>query len=203
MRLRCDAGREIRENVDARAALNRTGVVVVRTAERQNEAIASVQGSMPHLATASSLRSWYELAYEGGCVMLTGSCLCGRVRYRAEGPLTAVARCHCVQCRKASGGEFATNGSVPAKSFLIVSGAQLVGAYESTPGNARHFCQGCGSPLFKRSAAQPDVVRLRLGTLDDASDVVRGPECHVFVSERPAWSEICDALPQFERLPGR
>ncbi|HKP59734.1 MAG TPA: GFA family protein [Polyangiales bacterium] len=133
--------------------------------------------------------------------MLTGSCLCGGVRYEAEGPLTVIARCHCVQCRKASGAEFATNGGVPADGFRILRGEELLGAYEWQPGQARHFCRSCGSPLFKRNAAQPDVVRLRLGTLDDATDVVRGPEVHVFVSERPAWSEICDALPQFERFP--
>lgn len=135
--------------------------------------------------------------------MLTGSCLCGRVRYEAEGPVSAVARCHCVQCRKASGAEFATNGAVAAKSFRILAGGELIGAYEWSPGNARHFCQGCGSPLFARSVEQPDYVRLRLGTLDDGTDAVRGPQCHVFVSEKPAWSEICDALPQFERLPTR
>ena len=135
--------------------------------------------------------------------MLTGSCLCGRVRYEAEGPVRAIARCHCVQCRKASGAEFATNGTVAAKGFRIVSGQEQVGAYAWSPGNARHFCRGCGSPLFARSEAQPDYVRLRLGTLDDASEVVRGPQCHVFVSERPAWSEISDALPQFEGFPTR
>lgn len=133
--------------------------------------------------------------------MLTGSCLCGSVRYEADGPLTAVTRCHCAQCRKASGAEFATNGSVPAQSFRLVSGAEHVGAYEWKPGQARNFCQRCGSPLFKRNAAQPEVVRLRLGTLDDARDVTSGPQCHLFVSERPAWSEIGDDLPQFERLP--
>ncbi|HKU44178.1 MAG TPA: GFA family protein [Polyangiales bacterium] len=136
-----------------------------------------------------------------GVNMLTGSCLCGGVRYEAEGPATAIARCHCVQCRKASGAEFATNASVPAESFRVVAGAELIGAFEWKPGQARHFCRGCGSPLFKRNVAAPEVVRVRLGTLDDASDLVRGPECHVFVSERPAWSEICDDLPQFERLP--
>jgi hypothetical protein len=56
------------------------------------------------------------------------------------------------------------------------------------------------SAVNHRSRALPHS---RARTLDDASDVVRGPECRIFASERPAWSEICDALPQFERLPGR
>jgi hypothetical protein len=42
---------------------------------------------------------------EGANEALSGSCLCGGIAYRASGPFTVVARCHCVQCRKASGAE--------------------------------------------------------------------------------------------------
>lgn len=133
--------------------------------------------------------------------MLEGSCLCGGVRYQAAGPLTWMARCHCTQCRKASGAEFATNGSVPADGFRVVAGEELLAAYEWSPGQARVFCSRCGSPLFKRSAGNPDEVRIRLGTLD--SDLDQKPLFHVFVAEKPSWSEICDELPRHERLPTR
>jgi hypothetical protein len=43
----------------------------------------------------------------------------------------------------------------------------------------------------------PGMVRLRLGCLD--VEIEAGPTLHVFVSEKPAWSEITDAFPQFER----
>jgi hypothetical protein len=133
--------------------------------------------------------------------MLKGSCLCGGVRYEAEGPLQFMARCHCVQCRKASGAEFATNGSVKAETFRIVSGQAWLEQYESSPGQARVFCRRCGSPLFKRSADKPDQVRIRLGSLD--SEIEQLPAFHVFVSEKPGWSEITDDLPCFETLPAR
>lgn len=133
---------------------------------------------------------------------LNGSCLCGGVRYEADGPLLQVARCHCTQCRKASGAEFATNGSVPAARFRVVSGVELLSEYQWTPGQARVFCSRCGSPLFKRKAASAvgdEMVRLRLGCLDSAID--QQPVCHVFVGEKPAWSTITDDLPQFETVP--
>jgi hypothetical protein len=133
--------------------------------------------------------------------MLKGSCLCGGVRYEAEGPLLFMGRCHCVQCRKASGAEFATNGSVKVDTFCVVSGAELLAEYESSPGQARVFCSRCGSPLFKRAADKPDQVRLRLGGLD--SEPEQRPMFHVFVSEKPGWSEICDDLPCFDTLPAR
>jgi hypothetical protein len=135
--------------------------------------------------------------------MLRGSCLCGRVKYEAEGPLALVARCHCQQCRKASGSEFACNGSVPAESFRVVEGEALLKHYEWSPGGQRVFCSNCGSPLFKRNLNQPEHVRLRLGCLDidDEVDVDIKPGAHIFVEEKPSWSEITDTLPQFAREP--
>ena len=132
--------------------------------------------------------------------MLHGSCLCGGVRYRAEGPLRAVARCHCSQCRKASGAEFATNGSVAAASLVVEAGEALLREHPSSPGNLRVFCGRCGSPLWKRQEQQPEHVRLRLGCLD--CEVDQPPQLHVFVDEKPDWSEILDALPRFGTLPG-
>lgn len=127
--------------------------------------------------------------------MLRGSCLCGGVKYQAEGPLGTVARCHCDQCRKASGSEFACNASVPAAGFRVLQGEELLKQFECSPGEARVFCGRCGSPIYKRGARMPDMVRLRLGCLDVEIDA--RPALHVFVAEKPAWSDITDALPQY------
>lgn len=133
--------------------------------------------------------------------MITGSCLCSGVRYEAEGPVTHVGRCHCTQCRKASGAEFATNGNVPSATFRIVAGEELLRHFEWSPEEQRVFCGRCGSPLYKRSPRRPDHIRLRLGSLDTEIDA--RPQGHVFVSEKPAWSEITDGLPQHATAPGR
>jgi hypothetical protein len=110
-----------------------------------------------------------------------------------------MARCHCVQCRKASGAEFATNGNVPKEGLRIVAGESLLGEYESSPGRFRVFCGRCGSPLFKRTDNQPQFVRLRLGCVD--TEFHERPLGHVFVGEKPKWSEICDGLPQYDERP--
>ncbi|MGO9838221.1 MAG: GFA family protein [Polyangiaceae bacterium] len=131
--------------------------------------------------------------------MIKGSCLCGGVKYEAEGPVGAMARCHCVQCRKASGAEFATNGNVAAEHFRITAGEELLGRYESSPGKVRVFCGRCGSPLFKRDDGRPGILRLRLGCVD--TDLEQTPLVHLFVREKPNWSEICDGLPQYDTRP--
>jgi len=135
-----------------------------------------------------------------GRVMLRGSCLCGGVTYQAAGPLTFVTRCHCGQCRKASGAEFATNASVAKATFQLLSGSEMLKEYESSPGNFRVFCGRCGSPLFKRSDGRPGVVRLRLGSLD--CEIDERPSAHLYVARKPAWSEIHDDLPRYDRHPG-
>jgi hypothetical protein len=122
------------------------------------------------------------------------------VKYEAEGPVVLMARCHCVQCRKASGAEFATNASVPTDKFRILEGEELLGRFESSPGQFRVFCGRCGSPMFKENKNRPSQVRLRLGCLD--SEFTETPLFHVFVSEKPSWSEITDGLPQYPKLPG-
>ena len=55
-------------------------------------------------------------------------------------------------------------------------------------------CRTCGSPIIKRIQANPDFVRLRLGTLDVDPGVVA--ESHIMVSSKAAWVKIHDDLPQ-------
>lgn len=126
--------------------------------------------------------------------MLKGSCLCGGIRYEIDAELEAVSNCHCGQCRKASGAAFASNASVPAGSFRFVAGAELLKEWESSPGKRRCFCGRCGSPLLKRNEAQPQTIRLRLGTLD--TDPHIKPSKHIYVASKAPWFEITDDLPQ-------
>jgi hypothetical protein len=131
---------------------------------------------------------------------IAGSCLCGGVRYEAEEPVSRVARCHCRQCRKASGAEFATNGSVERARFRVVAGDELLRRFESSAGVFRVFCGRCGSPLFKENASDPGHVRLRLGCVDTEISVV--PSEHIWVDDKPRWSKITDGLPEHARGSG-
>jgi len=131
-----------------------------------------------------------------------GSCLCGTVRYEIRGELGPIVLCHCAQCRKAQGSAFAANAVVRAQDFSIVAGREALAAYESSPGKKRHFCARCGSPIISTRDSVPDVVRLRIGTLDSA--VPNPPSAHIFTRSKAGWYEILDALPQHAELePGR
>jgi hypothetical protein len=127
--------------------------------------------------------------------MLLGGCLCGRVRFQLSGKLGPVTYCHCRQCQRVSGSAFAANAPVRTAYFGLTSGSDLVSEYESSPGKFRAFCRRCGSPVYSRRDAEPDIRRIRLGTLD--SDPERRPVAHSWVSSKAPWYFIGDSLPQY------
>lgn len=129
--------------------------------------------------------------------MLTGSCLCGGVRYEIAGKVGPFGFCHCRSCQKAQGGAFVTSAPVRTKYLTVLTGTELVSEFESSPEKWRCFCRTCGSPLWSRTRADPDTVRIRLGLLN--GDPERRPLAHMWVSETPAWFTITDDLPQSER----
>ena len=127
--------------------------------------------------------------------MLEGSCACGRFRYEIQGELLGpVSYCHCWQCRKQSGSSFGTTAGIQASELHVVSGEELLSSWQSGPGIHRFFARCWGSPLYKRLDDAPEVLRLRLGTLD--SDPGRTVERHIFVSSKVPWLEIEGELPQ-------
>lgn len=131
--------------------------------------------------------------------MITGGCLCGKIRFEIDGKLGAVVYCHCSQCRRAAGSAFAANAPVRRKYFRFVSGEDLVTEYESSAGKLRAFCRNCGSPIYSRRPAVPDTLRIRLGTLD--GDPERRAVAHIYVGSKAPWFEITDALPQYDTHP--
>ncbi len=131
--------------------------------------------------------------------MLTGHCLCGSVRYEIGGEPLALLYCHCEECRRATGSSLNTSIFVRRSNFRIVSGADALSFHESSPGNRRHFCSSCGSPIFKLFPEPPNVMTVRAGTLD--SDPGVRPSGHIWVSEKAPWYEITDGLPQFPEGP--
>lgn len=132
--------------------------------------------------------------------MLEGGCLCGSVRFRIHGKLGPAGFCHCKQCQRASGSAFAANAPVRTRYLELSSGSDLLKEYESSPGKFRAFCGRCGSPIYSRRDSEPELRRIRLGSLD--SDPERRPLGHVWVRSKAPWYSIGDSLPQYpEGLP--
>lgn len=130
--------------------------------------------------------------------MHSGSCLCGKIRYEVRGELGASVYCHCSRCRKANGSVVAFNAPAAAQDFVVVAGEQFLKSFDQSEVK-RFFCSNCGSQLFSRRSSAPDLVRLRLGTLDVMP--ASGPQAHIFVDSKVDWFEIHDTAPQFAQMP--
>ena len=128
---------------------------------------------------------------------ITGSCLCGAVRYEISGRLLDAGNCHCSMCRRIHGAAFATYASLRPGSFRWMCGEELVTHYDSSPNMGRMFCSLCGSILGATEGGQIDSITL--GTVEGDPDI--RPRSHIFVGSKAAWHEISDGLPQFEEWP--
>lgn len=128
--------------------------------------------------------------------MISGSCLCGAVRYEITGALGVPTHCHCSQCRKAHGAAFGTYARVRWTDFVVVSGEKEIASYNSSHDIRRTFCRQCGSTLQFIRESRPESFSLALGTVD--SDLRLPPAYHIFVGSKATWYEIADGLPQHE-----
>jgi hypothetical protein len=127
--------------------------------------------------------------------MLAGSCACGTVRYEIRGKLLGpITYCHCWRCRKHSGSSFGTTAGVRASDLAFVSGEDRLASWESSPGVHRFFASCCGSPIYKRSDASPELLGFRLGTLD--SDPGRRGGVHFMIGSKVPWLVLTDDLPR-------
>jgi hypothetical protein len=84
---------------------------------------------------------------------------------------------------------------VDAARFRLVTGVESLREYESSPGKFRSFCAHCGSPIYARLTRTPDILRIRLGSLD--TEFTKQPKAHTWVSDKAGWEPIDDDLPQF------
>src|SRR6476660_2688631 len=80
----------------------------------------------------------------------TAQCACGAIRFEFDTDPTFIAVCHCLDCKKASGGEAATFFGVPENDFTLISGAPKAFHYvaQSGKGLDRNFCPKCGARVF-------------------------------------------------------
>lgn len=129
---------------------------------------------------------------------LTGSCLCGEVRYEITAPFRRANYCHCSRCRKHSGGAALAQGRVPRDGFRLVAGEELLRVFRPEGGGmAKVFCGACGSSLFGGNWPGGDEVSVRLGTLDGDPGIA--PQYHSFVASRAPWEALPeDGLPRYD-----
>src|SRR5690348_641646 len=133
--------------------------------------------------------------------MLTGGCLCGQIRFQAEGEPRMRGLCLCRTCQKVSGGAGNMFIGLMADGFRYTKGEPARFALTETA-PAREFCPTCGVHLAARSPRAPDGVIVKVGALDNPA-AFEGPAMVVWTEEKQAFHEVPKGVPSFPRVPGR
>ncbi len=103
--------------------------------------------------------------------ILTGSCLCGGVSYKINGPARDVVNCFCSQCRKTSGHYVAATRI--NKDHLVLEKEETLNWYECLPNVFRGFCNNCGGNLFWDDK-KDNQISVTAGTLDAPTHLKTG-----------------------------
>lgn len=122
----------------------------------------------------------------------SGRCLCGAVRFVAEGTDTEHHACHCGMCRRWTTGPF-FGAYVKSVAF---EGEDKIGRYESSAWAERGFCRTCGSTLFYFLKPNKSYV-MSVGAFDDPTGfklaeeifIDKKPSGYAFAGERPRFTE--------------
>jgi hypothetical protein len=124
-----------------------------------------------------------------------GGCLCGQVRFHCEGEPQFSGNCHCKDCQRASGGSFTPAMMFPRAAVTVTGSPKFFRSRgESGRGIERGFCAECGSPMFTRLEAFPEVLIVRAGVLDDPSTFQ--PMLDFYVASAPHWDHMNPELPK-------
>jgi hypothetical protein len=131
----------------------------------------------------------------------TGGCLCGAVRYEAEGEPVLSGHCYCADCRKASGSGFIPFMGFPSSAVRFSGQTRQFTSKAANGGYAvRNSCPVCGGLVFGGEAGKDDSHTIYAGSLDDPSAF--RPSIAIFTRNRPAWAVIPPGLTLFEAMPG-
>tara|TARA_B100000780_G_scaffold272663_1_gene235188 strand:+ start:633 stop:1073 length:441 start_codon:yes stop_codon:yes gene_type:complete len=132
--------------------------------------------------------------------VISGSCLCGQISYKAHAAPLFQTHCHCQDCRKNGGSAFAALVFVPIKS-LDWQGETKHYTHIADSGTTmtKHFCPNCGSQMFGTNSSKPDRIHIKVGTMDDASWFQ--PQCNVFASRRLPSTPVSPDVKDFATMP--
>lgn len=125
--------------------------------------------------------------------MFKGHCLCGAVRFEAQGDPLWVVHCHCESCRRATSSPMTTYVGFAADKVKWSGEARR--SFASSPGVQRTFCARCGAPMSFAGDRWPGEIHLFAASFEDASRLE--PSAHVHVEEQLPWLRLGDGLARY------
>ena len=131
----------------------------------------------------------------------SGGCTCGAIRYECSADPLMSVNCHCRDCQRASGSAFMAVVVVPKDALKIAKGEPKYHAVRADSGNmvSRGFCPECGAPLFTKLSAMPDIMAIKVGSLDDPSWY--RPTMDIYTASAQPWDYMNPDVPKVPKMP--
>ena len=125
-----------------------------------------------------------------------GGCRCGAIRYVVQGPPLGGIACHCRDCQYAAGGSFNLSWIFHSSGFSVSNGEPKVFKAGKYSGGSS-FCANCGVQIFSRPDSNPNLVAIKVGSLDDASGFQI--DAYMWMSSAPDWHQLHDGAAQYQK----
>ena len=135
--------------------------------------------------------------------LISGGCVCRKIRYSIKAKPLRVTICHCTWCQKRTGSAFGVEVVFEKDQVLFESAVPTVYRHLSDKTGRwldQHFCNTCGSNMGLTLEAAPPIRSISVGSLDDQSwsELTELDTRHVFVRSARQWSLIPGDVEQYE-----
>ena len=127
--------------------------------------------------------------------VVSGGCLCGKIRYECSAPAKASGFCHCTTCQRALGSAFGVWSAFGVDDVEITKGQ--IKWYRSSDIARRGFCGDCGSPIAY-VADGSDTYYLWVGSLDKRDDLELVG--HWNAQSRLPWDDMQMDIPSYSEI---
>ena len=129
-----------------------------------------------------------------------GGCLCGALRFEAEGEPLFQGYCFCADCKKASGSGFIPFMGFPASAVRISGPTRQFRCTSFRAGESvRNFCPTCGGLVFGGIVGEDEQHTIYAGALDDPGGFA--PTVAIFGRDKPDWMVLPPGMTVFETMP--
>ncbi len=116
----------------------------------------------------------------------TASCSCGQLRVTCEGEPIRISMCHCLECQKRTGSSYGVQARWPAAQAAVDGRSSRFVRIGDEGGVATfHFCPDCGSTVYYRFDAMPDMVAVAVGNFADPD--FPAPTVSVYEDRKHGW----------------
>ena len=129
-----------------------------------------------------------------------GGCLCGALRYEAQGEPLYAGHCYCTDCQKASGSAFIPFLGFADHAVRFCGETRQFRSKAANGGEAvRNSCPVCASLVFGGEAGKSASFTIYAGSLDDLSAFQ--PRVAIFARSRPSWALLPPEIKVFDTMP--